>query len=84
MTNVLGVRRHNAILTVSEVGSLGILCEIPTVLLSLDWLEINNDRDILNEPYLKILAKPSIMKISRTGTHKHEFSLMNVKDMYRN
>jgi hypothetical protein len=71
MTNVLGVRRHNAFLAVSKVGSLGILCEIPTVFLSLDWLEINNDRDILNEPYLKILAKPSIMKISRFGTHKH-------------
>jgi hypothetical protein len=84
MTNVLGVRRHNAILTLFKVGFLGILFEIPRVLLSLDWLAINNDRDILNEPYLKILAKPSIMKIFRIGTHNHEFSLMNVKDMYRN
>jgi hypothetical protein len=84
MTNVLGVRRYNAILAVSKVGSLGIFCEIPTVLINLHWLAINNDRDIFNESYSKILAKPSIIKISRIGTHKHDFSLMNVKNMHRN
>jgi len=57
MANILGVRRHNAILTVSKVGSLGILCEIPTVLINLDWLAINNDRDIFKETYSKNFGK---------------------------
>ena len=57
MTNILGVRRHSATLTVSAVGSLGILCEIPTVLRNLDWLSINNDRNILNESYSKNFGK---------------------------
>ena len=51
MTNKLGVRRHNATLTLSKVGSLCILCEIPTVLINLDWLSINNDSNILNESF---------------------------------
>jgi hypothetical protein len=57
MTDILGVRRLNAILTMSQVGSLGILCEIPTVLINLDWLAINNDRVILNESHWKNFGK---------------------------
>jgi len=84
MTNILGVRRNNAILTVSKFGGLGILCEIPTVLINLDWLAINNDRDILNGSYAKNFGKTLLMKISRIGNHKHDFSLMSIKNVYRN
>jgi len=57
MTNILGVRIHNTTLTVSKVGSLGILCGIPTVLINIDWLSINNGRNILNESYSKSVGK---------------------------
>lgn len=57
MTNILGVRRFNATLTVYKVGSLGILCEIPTVLINLDWLSIDNDRNILDDSYSKNFGK---------------------------
>jgi len=42
---------------VPKVGSLDILCEIPTVLINLDLLAINNDRYNLNESYSKNFGK---------------------------